>query len=129
MDHFWTKKYLNAILWLHDYIFVLITSSKKFIRDLRSEQQLKKKDSVNNKLVMKTCLKSNFESFLCQLSSLHSIENKWVEVYCKIILSWTDCKSKCTKKCLCIINLNKKLKKLLPQKYGHKQKRFNLLSY
>ena len=69
-------------------------------------------DSVNNRLFMNTCLKSHFESFLCQLSSLHSIENKQVKVYCEIILSQTDCKSKldqqCTKKRLCIFNLNKK---------------------
>ena len=76
-------------------------------------------DSVDNKLFMNACLKSHFESFLCQLSSLHSIENKQVEVYCEIILSQTDCKSildqQCTKKCLCIFNLNKKyVAKLLP---------------
>ena len=73
---------------------------------------------MNNELFIKTCLKSHFESFLCQLSSLDSTKNKRVEVFeikkynFKIILSQTDCKSKldqqCTKKCLCIFNLNKK---------------------
>ena len=57
-------------------------------------------DSVNNKLFMNT-----------RLNKL-SIENKQVEVYCEIILSRTDCKSKldqqCTKKCFCVLNLNKK---------------------
>ena len=61
---------------------------------------------------MNTCLKSHFKSFLCQLSLLHSIENKQVEVYCEIMLSRIDCKSKldqqCTRKCSRIFNLNKK---------------------
>ena len=41
---------------------------------------LSNEDSVNNKLFMKTCLKSHLKLFLRQLSLLDSIENKRVEV-------------------------------------------------
>ena len=54
---------------------------------------------------------------------------------CKIIFSWTDCKSKLYQqdkiKNICVfLTLTKgTAKKLLPQKYRHKQKRFNMSSH